>query len=769
MSPDRTRCLMTLCLVASVAGCASEPKWVTVRSAARNRFAVNVDALNPTGPKPSPRTEQLLRRYDLGARVEGERAEVIAELSGHASPQTRHEHEFAMAELAFLGAKRVEATDAAAATDMYGAALLHTYRYLFGGLEAGGFGRGPDPHAVSPTPTLDCNPYDPQFRGACDLYNQSLEGLLRLVRRTGELRPGDRRTIRTETHTCTFDVELHSTGWHDEDFDRFEFVSDFRVAGLKNHYHTYGLGVPLIAMRKPHDDPDPAERFYPSQLCFPVTALLRIVPPQPGVGVAAVGPPADPASPAGSPRFVLELHDTLDRQTVQIAGRTAPLESDLSTPLAYFLNQPGLKEQAISTLGLLRPDSVRQLQGLYMLEPYDPKKMPVLMVHGLWSSPVTWMEMYNDLRSDPAIRGHYQFWSYLYPTGQPFWVSASQLRQDLTQLRRTVDPDQRAPALDQMVLVGHSMGGLVSKLQSVDSGRDFWRINSEQPFESLQAEPEVYNKLASAYFFRPNASVRRVVTIGTPHRGSKFANDVTRWLGRKLIDAPMKLIQGRQALLADNAGYFRPGSALDIRTSIDSLAPESPILPVLLTAKPGPWVTYHNIVGRQPDSWVNRLLDEEGDGVVSLGSAQIDDLPQVASQIVVPSDHISVHRHPQSILEVRRVLLEQLAELDNLPYASPAALQLAGRQTMRPASPRRTPNEPRGRPPATPAGRTIRAVATGTPDARDRLPRMERRPGGAPPPGYPLPVTSTPRYKHAKPMNDGQAFTPTPAAPPHGG
>lgn len=646
-------------LVASLlaGGCASDPEWVAVRSTRPNPFAHRLHALHPHGPKPSDRTEQLLRRYDLNGRLNNDREGVITQLAEFASPETRQEHEFAMAELAYLGAERAETTNAARATELYGAALLHTHRYLFGNESR-----------------IDCNPYDPQFRGACDLYNQSLEGLLRLVRKQGDFRPGSRLAIRTVSHVCSLEIELHSSGWHDEDFDKFEFVSDYQVAGLRNHYHTYGLGVPLIAMRKPHENSDPTEEFYPSRLCFPLTALLQIHPP-----TGPEAPAAASGRSAGSPRFVLELHDTLDRQTVAIAGRRAPLESDLSTPLAYFLNQPGLKEQEISTLGLLRPDDVGALQGLYMLEPFDPNKMPVLMVHGLWSSPVTWMEMYNDLRSDPVLRDRYQFWSYLYPTGQPFWVSASQLRGELTELRRIVDPNEQAPALDQMVLVGHSMGGLVSKLQSVDSGQEFWRINSERPFQELNADPESYDGLARAYFFRPNASVRRVVTIGTPHRGSKFANGFTRWLGRSLINAPMRLIKGREQLLAQNRGYFRSNSALDIRTSIDSLAPDSPLLPVLLAAKPGPWVTYHNIVGRQPDSWLSRVLDEEGDGVVSLASARLDDMPQLASQIVVPSDHVSVHRHPQSVLEVRRILLEQLHELENLPYGVRDGVQLVER------------------------------------------------------------------------------------------
>jgi hypothetical protein len=277
------------------------------------------------------------------------------------------------------------------------------------------------------------------------------------------------------------------------------------------------------------------------------------------------------------------------------------------------------------------------------------------------------MEMYNDLRSDPLVRDHYQFWFYLYPTGQPFWVSATQMREDLAVMRRKIDPAREHPALDEMVLVGHSMGGLISKLQTVESSEAFWKTVSEHPFAELKADDETVRALATTYFFRPNPSIRRVVTLGTPHRGSDFSNGVTRWLGNKLIKVPRRMLQGHNQLVAYNRGYFRRNAPLDIKTSIDSLSPDSPLLPTLLTASPGRWVGYHNVVGHDPDAGWRRYLVGEGDGVVSLASARLDDLPQLKSQIIVPADHSGVHRHPQSILEVRRVLFEQLAELHNFP------------------------------------------------------------------------------------------------------
>jgi hypothetical protein len=289
-----------------------------------------------------------------------------------------------------------------------------------------------------------------------------------------------------------------------------------------------------------------------------------------------------------------------------------------------------------------------------------------VMVHGLWSSPATWMEMFNDLQSDPWVRAHYQFWFYLYPSGQPFWFSATRMREDLSSMRLALDPHHQFPALDQTVLVGHSMGGLVSKLQSVDSGDRFWDILSERPFDELQADPDVKQALGGTFFFAPNPSIGRVITIGTPHRGSDFSNDFTRWLGGKLIRIPSMILHGRHQLVARNPDYFRPSAPLDVRTSIDSLSPNSPLLPVLLDAPSGPWVKYHNIMGNAPQKgFTGWLMPDNGDGVVSLASAKVEN---AQSQIVVPADHTSVHRHPQSILEVHRILRKHVEELRRFPY-----------------------------------------------------------------------------------------------------
>jgi pimeloyl-ACP methyl ester carboxylesterase len=285
----------------------------------------------------------------------------------------------------------------------------------------------------------------------------------------------------------------------------------------------------------------------------------------------------------------------------------------------------------------------------------------VVMVHGLWSSPLTWMHMFNDLRSFPEVRERYQFWFYLYPTGQPFWISATQMRNDLAAVRERFDPQRTDTTLDQMVLVGHSMGGLVSRMQTIDSRDDFWRIISDEPWENLQAEEEDRMKLASTLFFKPNSSIRRVITIGTPHRGSDFANNYTQWLGRKLITLPSFAISTGQRLRRENPDFFKNTDLLTANTAIDSLSPRSPIFPVMLRAPRADGVKYHNIVGIVEKRSLFGRISATGDGVVSYASAQMDD---VESEVVVEADHTTLHHRAHAILEVRRILLEHLDQID---------------------------------------------------------------------------------------------------------
>ncbi len=629
----RTFCLFTCLMV--VVGCKSE--WVTVREMPKNPLEGPLNLMGRGGPQPTERTEQFLRRYDLKNEFGGDPQVLLAKIHEVIVQYGEPEAVYAYAELAYVLGKKEEAKfQTQAAFDLYGAAVAHAYMYLQDDSFAG-----------------NRNPYDPHFRRACDLYNGALECALRIAFDNGQLKPGETQTIRTNNQEFQLTVKIRGA-WKPEDFDDFKFANDYEVGGLTNKYREYGLGVPLIAVRNAEATGDVCDSYYPPRLSFPVTAFLR-------VNLDRV---KGKATDQSVHTCVLELYDPLETNHVEIAGREVPLESDLSTPLAFFLNDPAFSGTALATLGLLAPEVSKKIEGLYMLEPYNPRKIPVLMVHGLWSTPVTWTDMYNDLRANPEIRENYQFWFYLYPSGQPFWISAAQLRTDLAEARRDLNSQGQAPALDHMVLLGHSMGGLVSRLQTIESNDDFWHIISEQSPEDLVASDEDKEGVYQTVFFQPNPHINRVVTLATPHRGSEFANDITRWLSHKAIALPRQLTGTKTRLIRDNPGFFRDSTFLTTTTSLDSLSPDSPILPVMRDAEKADWVTYHNVVGVVDVSTVKgRLLGQlagTGDGVVRFDSAHMED---VSSEIQVAADHSNVHRHPRAVLEVRRILDEHVADL----------------------------------------------------------------------------------------------------------
>src|SRR5262249_14242898 len=152
----------------------------------------------------------------------------------------------------------------------------------------------------------------------------------------------------------------------------------------------------------------------------------------------------------------------LTLQAIEVHGHSVPLETDLTTPLAHFLSRSDLRS-GVEYVGFLRVDQLLDREGIYMLQPYERGKIPVVLVQGLLTSPLTCATAYTELLADPVLRARYQFWVYFYPTGNPYLATAADLRRSLEQLRDDMDPGHNDAALDQMVFVGHSMGGLVSK------------------------------------------------------------------------------------------------------------------------------------------------------------------------------------------------------------------------------------------------------------------------------------------------------------------
>ena len=292
--------------------------------------------------------------------------------------------------------------------------------------------------------------------------------------------------------------------------------------------------------------------------------------------------------------------------------------------------------------------------GISLLQPYARGKVPVLLIHGLWSSPWSWHKMIKELEGMAEIRERYQFWTFGYSTGDPIPYSAHLLRLNLDEARRRLDPDHSDTAFDKMVVVGHSMGGLVTKMIAIDPEDRLWRVVSDRPFVEMQGEREDIELFRDGLLFAPRREVRRTIFIATPHRGSHFDKGSIQRIGTRLVRLPDPLRAAHRRLVERNAGtFFRDVVRKGIPSSIDELEWGSPMLTGLHDIPLGPTIATHSIIAVRPSS----PPGDRNDGLVSFESAH---LAGVVSEKVVPTGHLC-QDHPDVIEEVKRILKEHVA------------------------------------------------------------------------------------------------------------
>jgi pimeloyl-ACP methyl ester carboxylesterase len=366
---------------------------------------------------------------------------------------------------------------------------------------------------------------------------------------------------------------------------------------------------------------------------------------------------------AGPPRDRLHLVDPLHTQQATVAGHAAPLAINLDGPID-LLGQivDGTNYRFVA---LLRPEKALDIAGLYMLQPYQPGKIPVVLVHGLASSPLTWNDLIGDLRSDPAFRERYQLWLFTYPTGVGFLRNAALLREQLAQLQDELDPDGSRPEVRRAVLIGHSMGGLISKLQITASEDRIWNTYATRPLETLVASPEIQAQARRLMFFTPQPGVRRVVYVAAPHLGSNLANELPGRLSSALIRPLTDAKDMMDTIDRDNPGLLRP-EFRQVQTGVDMLERDHPLLLTMTQLRVSPAVTTHSIIG----TGTRAVGRPRGDSVVPIESARI---PGVASEIFVPENHGGVHHNERSTAEILRILDEHWREMRGGTLADPRA------------------------------------------------------------------------------------------------
>jgi pimeloyl-ACP methyl ester carboxylesterase len=312
---------------------------------------------------------------------------------------------------------------------------------------------------------------------------------------------------------------------------------------------------------------------------------------------------------------------------------------------------PPLAERTAGT-----PASRSEEASLSLVRPHVRGKIPVVLIHGLGSSPRSWARMIEEFEADPILRANYQFWTFRYPTGEPILYSAFVLRRALLQARTQYDPDGSDPAFDQMVLIGHSLGGLLAKLMSQDSRSRLWETISAQPAERLDGPAEARELLRQAFLFKPLPGVRRIIFIATPHRGSQLDRSAIHAVGSRLFRHGDPVRQAHATLLASNRpDFFLSTFREGLPTSVDQLTWDHPLLLALRDAGIDPAVTYHSIIADLGDP------PRAGgtDGVVPFASAHLDG---AASELLIHGSHLC-QADPFVIQECRRILTEHLSRI----------------------------------------------------------------------------------------------------------
>jgi pimeloyl-ACP methyl ester carboxylesterase len=577
--------------------------------------------------RPSQYSEQLLTRLGLRERFDTDPEVVLAALRGPGEGLSR-EYLFALSELSFYHAVKSNKPE------YFLAAAVYAWAFVLGR-----------------TDEARIDPIDPRLRLAANLYNLGLaQGLEVGDEATVVLEPGS-RPLPFGRIEISMDEKMLL--WSSYRMTRFVSLGEFKVRGFLNRYRQAGIGAPLAAELTPvgtGPEAEEARKRIPPRLKVPVTAVLRIDDVSTGIAT-------------GNLKGQIEVYAADATTTMEAGGRKVPLELEPTAALAYQLEGAPVWDTEIGAfLSAFKPPFP---EGLLMMHPYRPGRVPVVLVHGTASSPARWADIINELQDDPKLRDRIQFWLFTYNTSNPILLSASDLRQSLQRIRKELDPDGRDPALDQLVVIGHSQGGLLTRLMVTDSGTRFWDSFSPTPFDQVELSPETRALIQRAMFFEHQPYVTRVVFIATPHRGSFRVSSFVLSMVRKLVTLPLTLVTGLAELQAKNTGLPKEAAP----TAVDNMLPTNRFVRNLSASPIAPGVTAHSIIPEKNEG----PPEGQDDGVVKYESAHLEG---VASEKIVHSTH-STQSTPATILEVRRILYEHLGIACGLECEVPKRVEAA--------------------------------------------------------------------------------------------
>ena len=460
--------------------------------------------------------------------------------------------------------------------------------------------------------------------GALAIYNTAVAGIVRFSQEKNFA------VLQPRSGAWGFEVVRSGQARLDpSQCDKLTEAANVRIAGLQQRETQRGIGVPYV---------------------FNYFSNSPFLADQPGVSLAGMSIPATAILTFRGRSATLSFYDTLAEDRVRLSGSRVQLAADFSAPIAQLISRSA--NRSLDIRSFLQTGKSFPRAGLFQFQPYNANKIPVVFVHGLLSRPEVWTQALNGMMADRTIRQRYQFWFLLYPTGLPIWKSTALLRAELDRYHRSLESHGTNPRLDRIVLIGHSMGGLISSLAIRQGGEKLWRQFSDNNPDAIALSPSARKMFRELIFFEPRKDVGRVIFVATPHRGSQLAMNPVARLASRLIQLPGLIgSQDRMELL----GALRDDARDLLRapaTSLHFLKANSPLITSIQSLPLTRMIPYHSIIGDRGrgDS------PKSSDGVVPYWSSH---LPTATSEKIVPSDH-GANENPEAIREMRRILLENL-------------------------------------------------------------------------------------------------------------
>jgi pimeloyl-ACP methyl ester carboxylesterase len=386
---------------------------------------------------------------------------------------------------------------------------------------------------------------------------------------------------------------------------------------FKTYSTVSGVGAPIVVIGRT-ESPHFRQQYKLRRIYAPITAIVRF----------------------SGRKAHLEFIDPLNVERITLNKRVFPLTADFDAPTAVLIAREHPERLGLSRV--MNPAAYADTAMLTRLQQYDPARTPVIFVHGLQETGASWAPMIDSLRNDALIRARYQFWFFSYPSGYPYPYSAALFRHDLDGIRRAFPNHKR------VVLIGHSMGGMICRLMMTDAGDKIWRdFFGKSPAKTPMAS-ETRKLLEEALVFNHRPDVERAIFISTPHRGSKFAAGWIGRIGAALVRTPRLFTSiyasTKPLLIADPAA--RPLKRMP--NSVDTLEPNDRFVQAVDKLPITPGIPYHSIMGDRGRG----DTPNSSDGIVPYWSSHLDG---AQSELIVRSDH-GAQYNPQAIREVERIL-----------------------------------------------------------------------------------------------------------------